>query len=128
MADVKALVCEALMYVAQSNALSFDYHQVMCDPEGVQSSLMGSVKGPEGEAVPKSKTTFLLHHDETSLRSRRKRDKGHQVYNAERLYVVTSEDAVLPPYRDRKNYGSTTRGEILGPISATSWEEPCHIS
>ena len=30
---------------------------------------MGSVKGPEGEAVPKSKHTVLLHHDETTLRA-----------------------------------------------------------
>ena len=84
---------------------------------------MGSVKGPEGEAVPKSKHTVLLHHDETTLRQRRRRDKGHHVYNAERCYIVTSEDAVLPPYRDRKLFPNTTRGEILGPIMASSWED-----
>ena len=89
---------------------------------------MGSVKGSEGEAVPKSKQTLLLHHDEATLRQRRKRDKGHQIFNAERCYIVTSEDAVLPPYRDRKLYNNTTRGEILGPIAACSWEDLTSIT
>ena len=94
----------------------------MLPAAGVQSTLMASLKGPSGEVFAKAKTTLLLHHDEKTLRSRRKRDKGHLVQNAERAYVITSDDAYLPMYRDRLHFAGTTRGEIVGPIPAASWE------
>ena len=85
--------------------------------------MLGSIKGGEGESIAKSKTTLLLHVAEPSLRSRRKRDRGHHVYNAERVYVVTSDDGAPAAYRDRRHYNCTTRGEIIGPIQAPSWED-----
>ena len=89
---------------------------------GVQSTLMSSLKGPNGEVFPKQKQTLLLHHCEKSLRARRKRDRGHHVCNAERLYVVLADDGCLVPYRTRQNFSGTSRGEIMGPIPAPSWE------
>ena len=86
--------------------------------------MLGSIKGPDGEVINKQKSTLMLHVSETSLRNRRKRDKGHHVYNGERVYVVTSDDGGLPQYRDRCHFSeSTTRGEIIGPIQAPSWED-----
>ena len=89
---------------------------------GVQSTLMTSLKGSSGETFPKVKQTVVLHHCEKTLRARRKRDRGHHVANAERLYVVTSDDGCTAPYRNRQNFGGTSRGEIMGPIPAPSWE------
>ena len=96
---------------------------------GVQITLMSSLKGANGETFPKTKGALLLHHDEKSLRARRRRDKGHHVSNGERIYVVTSDDGCLVPYRDRLHYDGTTRGEIIGPVLAPSYEDwephPC---
>ena len=84
--------------------------------------LMQSVKSPSGDAVKTAKTSMLLYHDEASLRARRRRDRGHQVFNAERLYVLSAEDGPSLPYKDRVHYAGTTRGEILGPLQAPSWD------
>ena len=91
------------------------------DPKGIHTSLLGSLK-VDGENLPKTKSSVLMYHDEKSLRSRRKRDKGQRVANAERMLVVGGEEAGLPPYRERKLYEGTTRGEILGPIIAAGWD------
>ena len=89
---------------------------------GVQSSLLGSLKDPDGGNIKKEKTVLTIHHDEASIRSRRKRDRGHRVMNSERVYIMTSEE-VLPGYRDRAHYNGTTRGEMIGPASVPSWED-----
>ena len=88
---------------------------------GVQSSLLGSMKDPDGGNIKKEKIVLTIHHDESSIRARRKRDRGHHVMNSERIYIVTSEE-VLAPYRDRAHFPGTTRGEMIGPASAPSWE------
>ena len=43
--------------------------------------------------------------------------------NAEKMLFLSSEEGAAVPYRERKSYSGTTRGEILGPVIAQSWEE-----
>ena len=95
---------------------------------GVKPILMQSVKSPGGDTVKTAKSSLVLYHDEASLRARRKRDRGHVVFNAERIYIFTAEDAPALPYKDRVNNPGTTRGEILGPLQAPAWDDPCIMS
>ena len=88
---------------------------------GIHANLLSSLK-VEGESIPKAKSSLLIYHEEKSLRSRRKRDRGQRISNAERLLVISAEQGGVPPYRERKLYEGTTRGEILGPIVAAAWE------
>ena len=89
---------------------------------GIHTNLLAAIK-IDGENVPKSKSSILIHHDEKSLRNRRKRDKGQRITNAEKMLIIGSEEGPMLPYRERKSYSGTTRGEILGPVIAQSWEE-----
>ncbi|CAE7741106.1 Ppp5c [Symbiodinium sp. CCMP2592] len=61
------------------------------EPAGIQAALLSSIKSPDGEVVPKAKTSVILHHDEKSHRQRRQRDKGHVLQNAEKCFLVTPD-------------------------------------
>ena len=109
--------------LASFRPIKYVLHPQIISLEGIQTSLLTSVKTPDGDSIPKTKTSLVLYHDEASLRQRRQRDKGHFISNSEKAFILTSDDGALPPYRDRAHYPGTTRGEVLGPISAASWED-----
>ena len=89
----------------------------------LQSTLLSSVSLPSGDKLAKSRHTLMLHHDEASLRARRKRDKGAWITQMERAYVVSSDEGLNIQYKDRSKYKGTTKGEILGPLIAAPWDE-----
>lgn len=78
----------------------------------------------KSESLAKNKIVKYLVWDEKSLRARRQRDRGAAVCQVEKLYVLTCASEELAfPYKSRKHYEGSNRGDVLGPIVAPSWKE-----
>ena len=60
--------------------------------------------------------------DEKSIRQNKKRNKGSNVQQLERLYLVQCEDNGLV-FKKRKFFSGTSHGDCIGPILAPDWNE-----
>jgi len=74
------------------------------------------------EAMSKTKSLKFLMWDEKSIRQNKKRNKGSNVQQLERLYLVQSEDNGLV-FKKRKFFSGTSHGDCIGPILAPDWNE-----
>ena len=50
------------------------------------------------------------------MREKRARDRGSSLALCEKLLLISSVDGLNLPYRDRRYYAGTTRGNVIGPI------------
>ena len=96
---------------------------LLCTSSGLGPSLLGAVKpSPTGQLSSKRKTTKFLMWDEKAIRTRKKRHRGSQVGQLERLYCVMAEESALA-FKKRKFYSGTSHGDCIGPVVAPEWEE-----
>lgn len=89
---------------------------------GLAPSLLGAVKPSATETMTKVKTTKFLMWDEKAIRQNKNRNKGSQISQMERLYLVVSEDLPMI-FKKRKFYSGTSHGDCIGPVVAPSWDE-----
>ncbi|CAK8994944.1 Glycosyltransferase-like protein LARGE2 [Durusdinium trenchii] len=90
--------------------------------DGLGPSLLGAVKPSPTETMSKHKTCKFLIWDEGAIRSKKHRNRGSQVNQLERVYLILPEDMQVT-YKKRKHYSGTSAGDCLGPIIAPAWDD-----
>lgn len=90
--------------------------------DGLTTSLLGAIRPSPTETVAKHKGVKFLVWDEKSIRQTKKRSRGSQVNQMEKLHVILPEQQTLS-FRKRKHFSGTTHGDVIGPIMAPSWDD-----
>ena len=84
--------------------------------------MIGAVRPSATETIPKHKAMKFLVWDEKAIRTKKKRSRGSQVNQMEKLYILLPEQQTLS-FRKRKYFAGTTHGDVIGPIIAPAWDE-----
>ena len=72
--------------------------------------------------MTKAKSLKFLMWDEKSIRQNKKRNKGSNISQLERLHIVQGEENGLV-FKKRKFYSGTSHGDCIGPVLAPDWNE-----
>lgn len=89
---------------------------------GLSASLLAAIRPSATETMTKVKSSKFLIWDEKAIRQKKKRNKGSQVNQVERVYCILPEETGFV-YKKRKHFTGTSHGDAIGPIIAPSWEE-----
>ena len=85
---------------------------------------MSALKPPTGN-MTKVKLYKHVLWCEASLRNRKHRDCGACVNQMEKLVAVLPEEQSFS-FHQRVHYEGSNRGDVIYPVQAPNWDEPCH--
>ena len=100
-----------------------EHHQHTCSFSlGLHPALLAALRPSATEPMSKTKTFKFLLWDEKSIRQNKKRNKGSNIQQLERMILIQSEERPLM-YKKRRHYSGTSHGDCIGPVLAPDWNE-----
>lgn len=89
-----------------------------------ETLFLNSFKGADGTAISKTKRTISLVYSESSLSSRLRCVKGYAaMHQIENLHII-SKEPIKTKTVNRLHYEGTSRGQVIAPVTAPSWDDP----
>ena len=100
-----------------------EHHQHTCSFSlGHHAGLLAALRPSATEPMAKTKQVKFLLWDEKSIRQNKKRNKGSNIQQLERIMLIQSEERPLM-YKKRRHYSGTSHGDCIGPVLAPDWNE-----